>query len=196
MNRILLISAERERSGWKKNTFTMFRRPEDELDALYDELVEIWDALIHVLPELKRSPAEMRCHKEGTGKDSALFWPVTQELIAEIARELLDTPSGLESVEERLSVLGEMESSLHAPPWRHLLLVRDGKGSFRIRSEERKKCVQVADQIIRWQLGLVPLNREELKELRDDWMGHLLLLPDQQSNQANWWTTIEARRVS
>ena len=195
MNTTLLMSAERARSGWKAKTFTMFRRPDDELDDLYDELVEIWDALIAVLPKLERPPAEMRCHKEGTGEDSALFWPVTQELIVRIARDLLDAPSGAGSVQERLAVLGEFEASLHRPPWRHLVLVRDGKGSWRIRSEDRKKCVQVVDRIVRWQLGQVPLNREELGELRDDWHGHLLLLPDQVSHHDNWWAAIEAGRV-
>ena len=195
MNRTLLTSAERERSDWKAKTFTMFRLPEDELDALYDELIEIWDALIVVLPELKAPPPEMRCHKEGTGRDSALFWPVTQELIVRIARDLLDAPSGGSSVDQRLEVLGGLETLLHRPPWRHLLLVRDGKGSWRIRSEERKQCGQIADRILCWQLGQVPLNREELDELRSDWQAKLLLLPNQTPNQDNWWATIEAGRV-
>lgn len=196
MNRILLSSAERERSGWKARTFTMFRLREDEIDALYDELVETWDGLIDVLPELMEVPAEMRCHKEGTGKDSALFWPVTQELIVRVARDLLDAPGGSKTIRDRLVVLGEMETSLHCPPWRHLVLVRDGKGFWRIRSEDRKRCVQIAGRILRWQLGQIPLNQEELEELRNDWLGNLLLLPDEEPNHNEWWAVIEEGRVA
>ena len=94
MNEILLSSQDRKRDAWSAKNFKAFRLPDDELDELYDELAAIWDALIEVLPEFGEDPTTMRIHREGDGKDSALFWPITQELMAMMARALLDAREG------------------------------------------------------------------------------------------------------
>lgn len=137
MNKTLLISKKRDLDGWSLKAFTTSRRNDDELDQLYDELVDIWDAVIKTLPGLKNSPDTMRCHDregidedaskqveclhDGCCDDSALFWPATQDMIARLIRWLLDESSG--STVERLEPLASLEFSLHRLPWRHLFLI-------------------------------------------------------------------------
>src|SRR5690606_39630807 len=67
--------------------------------------------------------------------DSALFWPIGQEILADLCRGLLnlqDTPAAptAASVKKVLSGVGDLTWDFHTPPWRHLLLIP--------RSEERR----------------------------------------------------------
>lgn len=190
LNIELLTSGTRENEGgWRKREFTRFRLDDDLLDDLFDELVDIWDALIRVLPALQRPPETMRrhdregleegaddsaCHDESECDDSALFWPVTQNLVAALARKLLDNRDG--DTVERLAPLAGLEFSLHRPPWRHLLLIpNDGKGAaaWKMRNEDRKQVIGILHRILLWQLGLVSLTSDETRELRDEWKEYL-----------------------
>ena len=196
VNRTFLLSKEREQDGWAKKQFVAFRRDDDELDDLFNELVGIWNALIKNLPVLDKSPDKMRCHDreglngdmyatkcahDGDCQDSALFWPLTQDVIARLVRQLLD--SGGDNPATLLAPLSELQYSLHRPPWRHLFLVPNLPNDddvparsrarnvllWKVRSEERKQVVNVLERILMWQLGLVSLNKDELEELRVEW---------------------------
>ena len=46
-----------------------------------------------------------------------------------------------------------------------------GRDHGRWRSEERKQALTAVARILLWQVGLVSLRAEEVKELRDDWEG-------------------------
>lgn len=217
INKTLLISKTREHEGWLERTFIRFRRDDDELDQLFEELVDIWDALIKTLPVLTKSPDHMRRHdREGADgnateqqgcsdeyecDDSALFWPITQGLIARLARELLDKhdhSSGATAT--RLAPLAELEYSLHRPPWRHVFLIpnESGRGApWKIRSEERKEAIAVLERILGWQLGLHPLNVGERDELRAEWKA--LLVPQWEGDRGETtrqqlWAQIEQGR--
>jgi DNA sulfur modification protein DndB len=196
MNQILLTSQERENTEWSdEKVFKQFRPSDEKLDEHYEELATIWDALATVLPDLENDPPAMRCHDEQADEceDSALFWPITQELIARIARRLMDERTG--SAAAKLATLGKLEMSLHQAPWRHLVLIPDGGGSWKMRSEDRKQAINVVEQILWWQLGLVALNTEELGDLRHSW--ELLLLPNLSATELEGlWETVESGRVA
>ena len=136
INKTLLISNERMIEKWDKKPFTTVRPDEEQLDELFFELVDIWDSLISTLPILNEPPVNMRCHDleelgedtatkaeypehNGCSDDSALFWPLTQDLIARLVRYLLNSSAG--STTERLAPLANLEYSLHRPPWRHFV---------------------------------------------------------------------------
>ena len=195
LNRHFLTSRTREQEGWAKRDFLTFRLDDDKLDELFNELVDTWEAVIQVLPDLKHPPEQMRCHdREGldedtanpkcthNGKcdDSALFWPITQDLVARLVRDLLDSRDGGRVA--RLTPLAKLQFSLHRPPWRHLFLIpnvgSDGAnaprgGTWKIRSEDRKDVIAVLHRILLWQLGLVSLTSEEEADLRADWKQYL-----------------------
>lgn len=197
INKAFLTSSQRrQEQHWDKKPFLAFRLDDDILDELFVELVDIWDGLIDVLPDITRPPETMRRHdREGPDSgeerdsnyahgdeygDSALFWPYTQELLARLVRELLDNRDG--AVTTRLAPLAKLELSLHRPPWRHLFLIPNDPGDdvrtsqrapWKIRSEERKIVMGVLHRILHWQLGLVSLSAEELADLRGEWKKHL-----------------------
>lgn len=204
MNIRLLSSKARAHSGWdaEASDLSAFKRlrPSDEImDALYDELTLYWDALLDVLPDLRSNPSDMRSHATGDElRDHVLFWPIGQELMADVARDLLNyrqnepaTPTN-ESARGALSALGRIDWSFHNTPWRHLLLIPDDEGmsNWRIRSEERKAAQLVARRILNWQVGLDELADKEISRLRSDW--ELMLLPAMSDAQHDeLWNSIE-----
>ncbi len=203
MNKHLLNSAKRLNAGWKDKTFTAFRLDDDELDQLFEELSNIWNNLILVLPALRNNPASMRCHSRESEKgcphrtqgdkcdDSALFWPVTQELVAKLARQLLGDSTSVS--EHDLKPLAGIDWSLRRPPWRNLLLIPDGSDSWKMRNEERPKAVVVVERILMWQLGIVSLDNDDIKTLREEWEFYLLHnVSDDKKN--GMWTDIESSR--
>ena len=130
VNTTLLRSRARRNGEWANLKMYMRFRPDDDyIDELYEELVSYWSALVKVLPDLRRDPLTMRCHStddlDDEHSDSALFWPITQEIMATVARDLLDTGAsdGLDGIHDRLEPLSALSWELHEMPWRHLVLV-------------------------------------------------------------------------
>lgn len=204
MNLKLLNSRIRQDRGWSDGdrtgenlkTFRRFRPSEECLEKLYNELNLYWNGLVEELPELRRPPSEMREHDIGGGggahegengqADSLLFWPIGQELLAELVRDLLDlrqaepeTPSDA-SVSTALRGLGGLNWELHGVPWRYLLLTRDPEaaegesGGWRMRSEDRKEAVRLGLRMLRWLIGLDDLGEDEVGELRIGWESRLM----------------------
>ena len=199
----LLSTSQRKNAGWDNGidgvTFRRFRPSDDVIDSLFEELKLYWDALLVELPVLRQTPSEMRYHALSNDlQDHVLFWPIGQELMADVARDLLDHRQGHpevldpDSIAQALSGLGRLQWDFHSPPWRHLLLIpnNDEMTNWRIRSEERKECQLIARQIINWQIGLDELSEEEVIQLREDWESRLLpaLTPDRIDEL---WTSIE-----
>ncbi len=188
----LLSSRHRENNGWNPEGVKDFReyrkfRPEEgRLEALFDELRLYWDALIEELPILRENPSNMRNHSaptgNGTTQDNFLFWPIGQDLLADIARDLMDirqpdpTKPTLETVNAAIAGLSRLTWDAHRAPWRNLVLIPDeGSRNWKIRSEDRKIALNVMRWIFKWQLGLDELANDEIGDLRSRW--EALLLP-------------------
>lgn len=210
LNGQLLMTPVRRNRGWgasneRLREFIRFRPEEEEIDALADELFHCWDSLITALPVLREDPSKMRDHNADAAEgveDHVLFWPVVQELLVELARELLDEELSRRSVEadelelpaaaRALQPLSTVVWSAHRPPWRHLLLVRTEDDDWRIASEDRKSRLRVAQRIVRWQLGLDQLSEEEVTGrlgLRSAWRELLPL--DAVHEVDSMWNEIE-----
>lgn len=211
INISLLSTTSRKNAGWDDESqneaeFRRFRPPDEIVDALFDELRLYWDALIAELPILRESPVNMRDHSapssETGTKDNVLFWPIGQELLADVARDLMnfrqadpESPT-LESAKKALSGLKDLTWDFHRPPWRHLLLIPDRPDSdtWKIRSEDRRPAQMLAKRIVKWQLGLDELAADEVEELRRDWVP--MLLPALREDRRNeLWDEIEATAV-
>ena len=209
VNIALLSSRYRKNSGWNSEgvrdhrEFLKFRPNEEALEELFDELCLYWDALIEELPVLQEIPSNMRDHSAPSGdrgtQDNFLFWPIGQELLADVARDLMDmrqpdpanpTP---ESVRAALDGLSNLTWEAHRTPWRNLVLIPDDAGSktWRIRSEDRKNALTMARWIFRWQLGLDELASEEVGGLRERWSALLLPALDKAVIEG-LWAEIEA----
>ena len=201
MNETLLCSRERRNDKWSKRELKMYKRfrPRDDyIDELYEELAGYWDVLIDVLPELKQDPPSMRNHGKNDGSDSyvdsALFWPICQEVMVTLARDLLDDglTRGIEDVHERLAPLAKLSWKLHDPPWRNLVLVTIGEGKpWKMRSEDRTPSLNVAKEILWFQVGLHPLSEGGLHDLHERWKGLLLPALPTEEIDGLWETIME-----
>ena len=198
VNEILLRTRERQRRGWFPGGGVIDKqiRPDEEyIDQFYKELSDYWGAILKALPDLSKTPADMRRHDiDGPSEefeDHLWFWPIGQELVAYIVRDLLDTkfPEGghadVEQMKTALEPLAKISWELHEAPWRHLLLVRTSSGaSWRMRSEERKTALEVAKRILLWIVNLDSLDDDETEELRRDWKDlmyfDITLTPDEE----------------
>ena len=98
INEILLNSRDRQQvPGWlyTEKSNLQIRPDEEDLDKYYDELSNYWEAILSALPFLREEPTKMRNHdilepNPKQYRDHLLFWPIGQELFAEIVRSLLD----------------------------------------------------------------------------------------------------------
>jgi hypothetical protein len=215
MNTEILSSSWRRNSGWGAGSgaelekdvklFARFRPSEEYLDLLYKELVVYWDALLNILPVLKSNPLDNRAHdsepSDGNGpNDLLIFWPIGQEMLARVARRLLDryqtdeamkNPT-VETASKAISRLAKVNWELHRPPWRFLLLTQSGKG-WRMRSEDRVEAVELASRLLGWLVGLWDYNSAEVDELKADWKRKLI--PAQEASQeASMWEEILGMR--
>ena len=207
MNEILLRTRSRENHGWDSSGAKLNKqvRPDEQfVDDTYDELASYWDAILDALPILGYTPASQRQHDPSLHSDdigdNLCFWPIGQELLAGIVRNLLDATfaeNGRGAHADMVGALGALRYvpfSLHSPPFRHLLLVHvPERNTWRIRSEERKLAVEVARRIVRWLVGLDELDREGIEDLRMEWRG-LLYLDATTDSPDDMWDKIEKLR--
>ena len=213
VNEILLCTREREnRDGWvvqkgrpRRNgqpDLTM-RPDEEDIDALYVELAQYWDAIFGAFPEMHEDPVMRRQHEPGPeNQDLLYFWPIGQELLADMVRAVLDDrfpEGGRASVAEMSAALARLAAipwDLFDLPWRHLLLVNTTKkigtthGRWRVRSEDRKEVVAVGSRLVRWLVGLDP----DDEELESAWRSLLVVRPDESVDSGELWLEIEAVR--
>lgn len=194
MNEKLLKTPARERDGFATKQYKQFNPGEEELDALFEELCLYWNGLLEEIPILKSDPTKMREHAAGGDvSDSVLFWPIGQELFADVVRILLnrrlpdpDSPK-LAEVRTCVRVMRDVNWNLHEPPWKGLLLIQDQKtGGWKMRSEERKRAVEVGKRVLRFQVGLDQLMEDALEELRIEWDSMLIPRPDREEVAEDW----------
>lgn len=204
MNETLLRTAERDHLWTRSRDYKQFRPPEDELDAMFSELMIYWNSILAEIAVLKRDPTEMREHYAGldnqeSHEDHLLFWPIGQEMFASVARILMNRrlPDPIAPTEEHvrscIRVLSKVEWDLRRPPWMGLLLVEDPERPNRsrrrrMRSEDRKRALEVAQKIILYQVGIDDYSAEDLDELEVEWHALLIPQPGREEVEATWET--------
>ena len=209
MNVELLYSQQRENDGWGQKgedlkTFKRFRPSEEYIDSLYTELEMYWDALLVEIPDLRKEPTQMRTHelpdwRNEDKTDHLLFWPIGQQMLAEITRALLnkrlpdpENPKP-ETVRAALSGLNQLEWRLHQTPWQYFLLVRNAKDNWAMRSEERKVAISRGRRIQQWVIGLDEIDESGVEELKTLWES--MLIPAQSKEaQDEMWQQVEDRK--
>ncbi|MCY4274672.1 MAG: DGQHR domain-containing protein [Gammaproteobacteria bacterium] len=202
MNITLLGTRYRKNNGWNlegvtnHKEFAKYRPEEDYLDQLFEELCTYWNSLIDELPTLQESPPKMRNHaaheSDDGSQDNFLFWPIGQELLAEIARDLLDskqtdpTSPTPDTVKKALFGLSDLNWNAHEVPFRHIMLVPNEKNAWNIRSEDRKKALILIKRIFKWQLGIYEFAEDEIEELKESWKYFLVPALDESTIQGLW----------
>ena len=209
VNRILLSTRERDQRGWfpSGEGLNVQVRPDEEcIDKWYQELAAYWNAILKAFPVLREEPIHMRTHElpdpnSDGHRDHLLFWPIGQELFAQIARCLLDDTrlgdgADVATMAAALRPLTQVPWELHESPWRYLLLVptTPEEDSWRIRSEDRKLALSCANHLLRWMVGLDPLGEDDTNTLRRDWRNLLYPEPPQEDRiEKMWQEIVEAR---
>lgn len=218
MNIALLSSTQRQTIGWGPDNsectglknFIRFRPSSEEyIDSLYEELKIYWDGLLAELPVLQSDPTKMRFHeitdrKNKRGTDHLLFWPIGQQMLAEIARELLnkrlhdqENPT-TETVRFALKGLNQLEWQLHQAPWKYFLLVpsinaRTGKRRWTMRNQDRTKVVRCGQIIQQWILSLEYDDADFVNNLKNQWESFLIPGDQQTEGTTNesWQQTVD-----
>ncbi len=207
MNTVLLTTPERLRrfKGSRDLKASLQFRPEEEQIAEdYAAVARHWDAILTAVPALKLDPRKMRHHRlpdenPQDFQDHLLFWPVGQELFADVVRwmlnaEALGEDAEIASMIPVLRPLGTIPWELHGPPWRRLLLVPTGDTSeWKMRNEDRKKVVELAGRLLRWFVSKQDLDGTGHRDLRASW-ADLLYPPLEKGELSEEWKRIEAIR--
>ncbi|MDA1373089.1 MAG: DGQHR domain-containing protein [Proteobacteria bacterium] len=194
VNATLLSSRERQSSGWGSDEKTLEDyiklRPSDEaIDLFYKELANYWTALLKAIPDLNTEPSKMRNHDvvdsddRGDQRDHLLFYPIGQQLLAEVARKLIDDSptvdvTNVASLTAVLKPLGNVQWDLDKAPWRHLLLTREEKRTgtvWKMRDTDRKPAVNVAQNLVLTFLRSQRPREDLLAEIKAAWKSMLLL---------------------
>ena len=190
VNKTLLETRERQVRGWspdQKKLNIQVRPDEEDIDGYYDELVNYWEAILKALPVLWEPPTKMRNHDveapdPAKAVDHLLFWPIGQELFADLVRDVLDgafPETGYEQVDmmaTELRRVARIPWELHGVPWRYLLLVPTAQDelSWRMRNEDRDDALKLAYRLLCWFVGRETLNEDETRELRQEWQKWLI----------------------
>ena len=202
MNEKLLRTTERDRT-WPKD-YKRFRPSEETLDGMFSELMIYWNAILSAVDVLKCDPTKMREHDAELDNpdglsDNLLFWPIGQELFASVTRilmnRLLPDPEAPteEHVRACVGVLSNIQWDLRMPPWMGLLLIEDPgqngeRGRRRMRNEDRKRALDVAQQILLFQVGIGDYSSMALDDLKVEWQALLMPQPGRDDADAVWKT--------
>lgn len=205
MNIAMLESTYRRNDGWgldgagpKTKDFKRYRPTDQFIDRLYGELETYWDALLAEIPDLDHEPPKMRNHDADAEHphddttDHLLFWPIGQEMLAQVVRDILDKRLGdpteptSNAVREALRGLGDVDWRLHSAPWRFFLLTQEPDGAWKMRSEDRAEATRIARRIVRTLLGVDELDRDGVAQLRDLWRARLIPAQTEEEAQAMW----------
>ncbi len=200
VNTTLLRSRQRRQksSDWMPFAkFKRFRPHEEVIEELYAELSRYWDALIEAVPILKGDPLLMRSH-QSERSDFAPFWPLGQDILARLARALLDIGESTGEVDPRrgLEPLGRLNWEMHGQPWRNLLLTQNPiKHNWKMRDEHRAAATRMVIEILSAQLGVVDLGTTDWDDLRTRWAGVVFPLSgskDPRDGRDHMWRQIMA----
>ena len=217
MNIELLSSSQRRPKRWGPiaeegtdlKTFKRFRPSEEYINSLYDELVTYWDALLAKIQDLRKYPGQMRVHaladdesENEAQTDHLLFWPIGQQMLAEIVRTLLDkrltNPENptLDAVRAALRGIDQLEWRLHQAPWRYFLLVYNtGKERWAMRNEQRTPAVRCGRIIQQWVIGLEDFDEHDVEDLQKEWAN--FLTPSQTKEESDrMWAQVEELKTT
>lgn len=165
MNKTLLCSAKKEQDSdnWGKELQALIgsRQSDDLLEKWHKELTEYWDAMLHVMPALKKPAAEMRSD-DGNHADHMFFRPIGQEMMAKIARDLLDKAPN-KPPKEAIAPMGKVNWNLRDYPWCGLVSYPGKKpGTWTMRNEERPRAMKLAEDFARQMLGIGNAKQAEM----------------------------------
>ena len=141
-------------TGDDPETFKRFRPDDETIDDMYEELSNIWTALVKILPDLNKSGVDMRNNNvtdvdSPTVQNHLLFRPIVQKPFARLVRHLLDQASddlvdgklSPKKIEEALKDLSSIPHDLGAAPWRNIVWqcrLKNGQATWGMPNENRE----------------------------------------------------------
>ena len=202
MNEILLRSPENEDVFGDMAKFRQSRPDEDFIQKYYEELTNIWDALLAAIPDLSKDPLNMRVRKnealiaDDDMENNALFTPIVMKgILAPAAMYLLvrNEDHSQQGLINTFSKLNTINWSLLASPWRNLLANENDAGQWIMISEERTKRVALGLEIVLWLLGVTELDDVDIGELKHTWSSYVM---QTSGTSEQMWDEILAIRAS
>ncbi|MCG9127310.1 hypothetical protein JT359_06865 [Candidatus Poribacteria bacterium] len=169
-----------------------------------------WECLLEELPVLYNDPTIMRFHEltdipDGQGDDHLLFWPIGQQMLAELVRKLLnrriedpENPT-YENVKTALKGLNQLEWRLHQVPWKYFLLVGtliEGTNQLKwtMRNEEREWAVRTGRRMQLWLLGLEEDDEKYVENLKSLWKSFLRPSQPDENVEKMWEQILQMKK--
>ena len=205
MNAFLLRTAEREKiPHWRSKTFIADRPEDEELNQWYTELASCWEAILKVLPDLRKIPQNMRQPgKDKSKQDHLFFRPIGQLMMARLVRELLDKkfPTGFGSVDsmaKELAPLGNIDWDIRNIPWQRLVSVPgQGEEGFVMRGEQRTAVMDVAQRMAKAMITAEEMDKKQREkaeaQLRSDWEKYLSPRPEKEELDKLWNNVVKPK---
>ena len=187
MNKTLLLTRTRKSDGAWKNKEDDSRPPDEELESLYKELSNYWNAIESALPDLSKPPIEMR--PASKGKNHMLFRPIGQEVLAKAVRMILDKKfaSGKGSKDDMAKAIASSLSSIKSwnllsHPW-YGIMVERGKTEkdYTMRSAKRAQAIEWSTHFITNLAGVTSTSDDILFEAWES------LITPQQADPTKYW---------
>lgn len=191
-NKCLLNTAERmkqTRPDEQENPWDLQIRPEpEELESLYKELSNYWDAIVGALPDLKKSPKDMR---PSHGDGHLFFRPIGQQCLMPLVRKILDKKPALKGLkvsdmQKRIRVLAAFSWDIQRPPWDGIVTrerIVKGKKGTKMRNEDRDKVKSLVQDMVLCMIGDEYMLQEVDDDLRERWEG---LIEDTSDKKKKW----------
>ena len=198
MNKVLLETRTRNSDDIKN--LVLNRPNDDELDSLYDELSNYWDAILETVPALKTDyPMFMRTNFVEDGEtdegqrysNHMLFRPLMQPGFCRVVRLLFnrgceDRWNDVGSLVQALLPLKDIDYRLHQYPWNCLLVVPNNQGTTKMRDETRKPAALLAQKILTFMVRDSIPDPEEYEQLYEEWTDMLRDFPDTLDPREEW----------
>jgi len=218
-------------SKWRRNenvfsgigtptpAFKMSRPDTDQIDSYYEEIELYLECILEALPFLSNHPGVMRIHNpknnQEDSEDNVLFWPIGQELLSKICRQILDSklepefvknPSK-EKILKELFPLNKIDWELHNSPWRYFLLdnsprkdsTDEEEKTWRLStfSGDRKGKGSIFIRLVKFMSGQQDVSDPGINDLMAEWKAESLgAMNDDDYDgdfESMWKTVVETR---
>ena len=199
MNEVVLLNSNNINvlEGITSKKYKMNRPDEAIIEKLYENLKEIWNALVETFPIFEDLDARSKSRNpnaplDSDGNDNLLLRPLGQlSVLAELTRSLIDSMDEEQTFLSAFEPLKKIPWDLRAMPFKDLLLINsdpDSEGSTYTISEggkEHADRVKAAYAICLYLMDDDDWSERKLSSLKSQALPHLVL--QNRTQKLEWW---------
>ena len=202
MNEVILLNANNINvlEGITSKKYKANRPDEAIIEKLYENLKEVWDALVETFPIFEDLDARSKSRNpnaplDSDSNDNLLLRPLGQlSILAELTRYLIDNMDDQQTILPALEPLKKIPWDLREMPFKDLLLINndpDNEGSTYTISEggkEHNDRVKAAYGICLYLISDEDWSEAKISSLKSQTVPHLVL--PNRTQKTEWWNDL------